>query len=245
MPAESGPPSRAAASVEPALLTELMVRVARLLLHQGIICNRIEGILEQMAASSGLAAEITATPTSVFLSVGDGRTTLTRVVRGNPQAADYDKLGALLGLLERIERREIGLSAAAQEVEKISGWPPRYGAVARLTATAVLSGASALLLSMPWRENLLAALLGLCSGAVVLPKRLREGPREAIPVLVAAVAALLVFSADRLGFPVHPIPLLVAGLVSFLPGFQMTAAMVELATGHLLATLVVAPPRQV
>lgn len=235
MPAESGPPSRAAASVEPALLTELMVRVARLLLHQGIICNRIEGILEQMAASSGLAAEITATPTSVFLSVGDGRTTLTRVVRGNPQAADYDKLGALLGLLERIERREIGLSAAAQEVEKISGWPPRYGAVARLTATAVLSGASALLLSMPWRENLLAALLGLCSGAVVLPKRLREGPREAIPVLVAAVAALLVFSADRLGFPVHPIPLLVAGLVSFLPGFQMTAAMVELATGHWVA----------
>jgi uncharacterized membrane protein YjjP (DUF1212 family) len=232
---EPGFPAGGAPSVDPTRLAELMVRVARLLLLQGLICNRIEGILERLAATSGMPAEINATPTSVFLSLGEGQATLTRMVRANPQATDYDKLGALLELLERIERREVGLAAASEEVERISGWAPRYGVCLRLMASMVLSGSSALLLSMRWREIAMAILLGLCSGAVVLPKRIREGPREALPVLVASIAAFLVFSAYRAGVPVHPIPLLVAGLISFLPGLQMTAAMVELATGHWVA----------
>src|SRR5262245_5336226 len=212
-----------------------MVRVARLLLLQGIACNWIEGMLERLAAKSGLAAEINATPTSALISLGDGPATLTRMVRANPEAADYAKLGALLGLLERIEKREVSLAAASEEVDRISGWAPRYGAGMRLIATTVLSGSCALLLSMRWREIALASLLGLCSGMVFLPRRLRQGPREALPVLVATVAAFLVFSAHRAGFPLHPIPLLVAGLVSFLPGLQITAAMFELATGHWVA----------
>ena len=222
-------------SGDPSRLAELMVRVARLLLLQGITCNRIEGILEQIASRSGMPAEINATPTSVFLSLGGGQTTLTRMVRANPEAADYAKLGALLHVLDQIERREVDLTEASEQIDKISGWAPRYSTATRLVATMVLSGASALLLSMRWREIALALLLGMCSGAVALPSRLREGLREALPVLVAAVTAFLIFSAHRGGVPVHPIPLLVAGLVSFLPGLQMTAAMFELATGHWVA----------
>jgi uncharacterized membrane protein YjjP (DUF1212 family) len=212
-----------------------MVRVARLLLLQGITCNRIEGILEQLASSAGLSAEINATPTSVFLSLGDGRATLTRVVRANPQAPDYAKLGALLRLLEKTERREVSLATASTQVDEVSGWAPRYGARMRLAATMVLSGSCALLLSMRWREISLALFLGLCSGAVAIPKRFAEGPREALPVLVAAAAGFLTFSAQLSGVHVHPIPLLVAGLVSFLPGLQMTAATYELASGHWVA----------
>ena len=235
MTADSGLPARPTDPVDSAQLAELMVRMARLLLLQGITCNRIEGILEHLASSSGLTAEITATPTSVFLSLGDGRATLTRVVRANPEAPDYAKLGALLRLLERLERRELSLPAASQRIEEISRWPPRYGSAARLAATMLLSGSCALLLSMRWREIALALLFGLGSGAVALPTRFREGPREALPVLVAAVASFLAFAAQLSGLPVHPIPLLVAGLVSFLPGLQMTAAMYELASGHWVA----------
>jgi uncharacterized membrane protein YjjP (DUF1212 family) len=218
-----------------AALAELMSRLARLLLVQGITCDRMERVLEGVAAAQGLQAEINATPTSIFFSLGDGEATVTRMVRANPESPDYHKLDGLLRLLEKLERRAIGLREASVDIDAIASWPPRHGAAVRLLATLILSASSAVLLNLGWREIAMASLLGLAAGSATALKRSWQGPGEAIPVLAAVAAAFLAFAAARLGIPIHPVPLLVAGLVSFLPGLQMTAAMSELASGHWVA----------
>jgi uncharacterized membrane protein YjjB (DUF3815 family) len=78
-------------------------------------------------------------------------------------------------------------------------------------------------------------VLGLAAGAAADLRKAPEGTREAVPVLAALVASFLAFTAERLGYHVHPVALLVAGLVAYLPGLQLAASMSELASGHWVA----------
>jgi uncharacterized membrane protein YjjB (DUF3815 family) len=56
-----------------------------------------------------------------------------------------------------------------------------------------------------------------------------------LPVIVSIVVSTLIFNLTRLGFIYGPANLLVAPLVTFLPGSLLTTGMIELASTHILS----------
>jgi uncharacterized membrane protein YjjP (DUF1212 family) len=78
-------------------------------------------------------------------------------------------------------------------------------------------------------------VLGAAVGAVKVVNGNRPLLAMPLPVAAAALVSALAFLAVRQGLPIDPTQLLVAPLVTFLPGAMLTLAMVELAYGDMIS----------
>ena len=80
-----------------------------------------------------------------------------------------------------------------------------------------------------------AAVFGVLVGAVALLSRGRHTLNVLTPVVAAALVSALTFLAIKHGVADLGIPVLIAPLVTFLPGAALTTATVELASGEMVA----------
>jgi len=107
---------------------------------------------------------------------------------------------------------------------------PRLGWVTRTFGHAVLTTGLALLLAPTWQGAIVAFVLGAGIG---LLKLVRSPTLQLVmPIAAAFVCAAAVFLLAEIG---DPIRLLVAPLVTFLPGGVLTTATVELAAGQMIS----------
>jgi uncharacterized membrane protein YjjP (DUF1212 family) len=195
--------------------------------------DRIETGIAELAQALGFRADCNATGTGIFLTISRDDRQWTEVIRVHLTGPDYAKAVALHRLLKRVRGGEITPDDGAERLEQLLAWRESRPAWRSVVASALLSASAALLLRAQGPELLLAIVLGIAVGAalVVTASRPHLGPLA--PVTMAALAAGVAFSAENVGLDaVRPMPLLIAGLVIFLPGWRLTIAMTELAQGH-------------
>lgn len=195
--------------------------------------DRIETGIAELALSLGFRADCNATGTGIFLTISRGARQWTEVIRVHQTGPDFAKAVALHRLLARVRSGVLPPDEGAERLQQLLAWQDKRPAWRTPAASALLSASAALLLRAQWPELLLAIGLGLAVGVamVVTGRRPHLGPL--VPVTMAALAAALAFSAEDVGLDaVRPMPLLIAGLVTFLPGWRLTIAMTELAQGH-------------
>jgi len=99
----------------------------------------------------------------------------------------------------------------------------------------VLSGAIALLLGGALPEMTAAGLNGIIFILALLYLGARPGLVPIMPVLLCAIAAIGAYLISVLIPLTSPFVVILASIVLLLPGFTITIAMIELATGNLLA----------
>jgi uncharacterized membrane protein YjjB (DUF3815 family) len=122
---------------------------------------------------------------------------------------------------------------AAGRIQQLMAWKGHSTILPTVAGTTLISASAALLLQASSMEFLFASLLGLLVGLTLTVVRSRPHWEPLVPVALAAVASYLAFSAHSWGFTgVRPLPLLIASLVIFLPGWRLTVAMTELSQGH-------------
>ncbi len=195
--------------------------------------ERIEDGLRELATSLGFHAECNATATSVLLSVTRGDRQWTEVIRTYQQGPDFARSVALHRLLDRVRAGDLTPDEGAERLQTLLSWRHQLSLPMTMLASGMLSASAALLLRAQLAELLLAMAIGALVGWSLVFTGRREYLAALSPVAMAALASAIAFSAVRWELDaVRPVATLIAGLVILLPGWRMTVAMTELASGH-------------
>lgn len=224
-------PARPTVAATDASVVKLLGLVARAFAAVDETPARIEAIVHDLAPRFGYRAVCDATATSIVLTVARDDARWTEVIRVLSDGPDYARAVALHRLLARVVSRELSPDDAGERIEEILAWKSKTPAVWVIGASLLLSVAAGLLLNLPAMELGIAAALGTLVGASLLVVGKYERFEPLAPVALAALSSAVVFWLARGGRPMHPMALLIASLVIFLPGWRLTVAMSELSTG--------------
>ncbi|WP_353807321.1 threonine/serine ThrE exporter family protein [Agromyces sp. SYSU T00194] len=148
-------------------------------------------------------------------------------------ALRFDQIAALYDLVGRARRAAVDPAAGIDELNRIGAMRPRHPWFVRVLGHAILTTGLAMLLTPTWQGALVA--FGL--GAVLGLAKLVRSPTLALvfPVAAAFASATVVFLLAPHVAVGDPIVLLIAPLVTFLPGGVITTATMELAAGQMIA----------
>ena len=214
---------------------ELTMKLGAALLGYGLPVHRLLEALERLSTALGFEATFYVTPTGIIFTFGTGGDTRTRVVAAFPGDADLERLTALHALIGRVERHEITAEDASLRVDAILCREPRYRGPVRVLAFGLLSLVAAQLLGGNPIDLGVGASMGLGVGLLSALSRRVPTLGRLLPVVAAFLASVIAISLARAGLPVQPSVLLLAAIMSTLPGLTMTIGMMELATAHLVS----------
>lgn len=196
--------------------------------------DSVEETLGRVSDAYGIdETEFVVLPTVVLVQVNGVIQSRGMVHEGKALAFRFDQIAALYKLIKVAENGKLDPTEGIRRLNAIGAMTPRFGWVVRTIGHAVLTAGLALLMLPTWQGLALSFALGLFVG---LLKLVRSPALQLIfPVVAAFLCGILVFTlADYLGLG-NPIVLLVAPLITFLPGGMLTTATRELATGQALA----------
>ena len=210
----------------------LVLNLGRALLRVGSPAHRLESAMQIMAERLGLTAEFFSTPTALIATLGDGKRQQTYLARVEPGSPNLGKLAELSAIMEALACGELDPVEADAQVREIDARPAQYRGATLLAAYLLVSAGACTLIGGGWREALLAAGLGGITGASVL----MLWQRAELSRLLNPLSAGLVTLAGTLWCGLDPqtalMPSVIAGMITLVPGMDLTAATRELATGH-------------
>jgi uncharacterized membrane protein YjjP (DUF1212 family) len=215
-------------------LRRLVIQLGTAMVAAGDAVDLIEGSLGRLVAAYGAAGvQIALLPTSLFIQTG---TSDSAYVQFSSQVAPplrLDQIDGLYRLVRQLERAEFSVSAGLDQLAGIYRRRPAFGWPLRTVGHAVLT-AGLVLLIQPTPGGIFAALvLGLFIGVLKLARL----PTAALllPIMASFLIAAAVLGAGGYLHIDNPIRLLVAPLVTFLPGGMLAIATMEIAAGQMVS----------
>lgn len=210
-----------------------LIRLGRALHEAGFSAPQLESALASVAGRLGVPAQFFSTPTSLFISFGEGGAQRTHLERVNPAGIDLGRLADLEALLDRVRDGSTEPAAASAEIAEIAGRPRRYSRKLTYLCWGLASATSAVFLGGSLREVAVAGFVGLITGLAAF---LAEHRPAAERLFVPFAAAFAAFTAAVVAAAAPPLSIYiatVAGLIVLLPGYALTVALSELAAEHL------------
>jgi uncharacterized membrane protein YjjP (DUF1212 family) len=213
---------------------EFLLRFADAGHNAGYTSDEIEARTLQLSRRLGIdAAQVSATPTLIELSVGSIEHQRTFTLRERPATVDLDAISRLDDLTLRILEDELAPAAALDALAAITSDPLRRPWPVMLAAYALAGAALTPVLGGGPRDAVAGAIAGLMAGSVSLATD-RTPRAEPIAAPVAAIAASFTAATlVHLGLKASPDIVTLAAIVPLLPGMSLTIGMLELSTQHL------------
>lgn len=166
-------------------------------------------------------------PTSLIAQDdGDGRVFVLPEGPGSPAIERLARADRLAG---QVARKEVSPDEALTRLLAIEQAPGPYPRWAEIPAAAGATASTAAFLGGGWSECGAAAVVGAFTWALAATLSRRPDLRRLTEAAVGCAAAVLV---HRLPWPMARDLVLLAGVVVFLPGYSLTTALTDLATGH-------------
>ncbi len=212
----------------------LIVQLGMVMVAAGDAVDIIEDSLRRIVAAYGISGlQIALLPTSLFIQTGTGESAHVQFTSGTAPPLRLDQVDALYRLVKELERAELTATAAMSELTAIYHSQPAFGWPLRVLGHAVLT-TGLILLIQPTPTGILAAFgLGLLIGLLKLVWFPAAAP--VWPVLATFLTSLAVFWIVGHLHVDNPIRLLVAPLVTFLPGGMLAIATMEIAAGQMVS----------
>lgn len=228
------PPEEATRIDSPAEFRYLIVQLGRAMVAAGDAVDIIEESLRQIVAAYGVAGlQIALLPTSLFIQTGTGDSVHVQFSSSVAPPLRLDQIDVLYGLVKQLERAELTVGAALDKLAAVYDRQPAFGWPLRVIGHAVLT-AGLVLLIQPTPAGVLAGFgLGLLVGLLKLAPI--STTALILPVLAAFLVSLVVFKSVAYLHVENPIRLLVAPLVTFLPGGMLAIATMEIAAGQMVS----------
>jgi len=219
-----------------AVLLEFLFRLGQAYIGSSEQTAQVELILRRIAAANGARrARVLAFPTAIFITLHDGHEERVTLAEGPLEPLRLDQTAEVYRLGAAAQNGEIDPATGLERIATILRQEPRFGPLGSILGHTILTTGLAMLLSPTVAGLIAAALLGAAVGVLKVVNRNRPLLALPMPVAAAALVSALVFLAAGYGLPVDPTQLLVAPLVTFLPGVMLTMAMVELAYGDMMS----------
>lgn len=205
-------------------------------LHRaGVATDAIEQTLSELAESIGLVVQVFALPTYITIASGPQWEQRILMMRLEPGRVSLRKIALLNEIYDALRSGRIGFEAATELLATVDarwpGLPQRW----EVLAFALIAIGVAMILGAGARELGVAALIGLCCGAIRALASKSAVVARLQDVVAAFVATLSVGVFERFVGPVNVYISLVAGIVVLLPGYTLTLALHELANDFLVA----------
>jgi len=204
-----------------------LLRLGEMLHRHGLPSDRLEQALSACATRLGVSAQLFCTPTSLFAAFGEPGRQTTHLVRVRPGEVDLARLAELDALVEQVGTSALTVGRAEVRLRAIHREPGVWGPGWTLAAFALASGTASVFFGAALGDALLALLLGGLIGAMALACRTRPAWARLFEPVAATLASALAVAgahADQI--------VTVSALIVLVPGFTLTVAMNELATGH-------------
>ena len=196
----------------------------------------IEQRLQRVATAYGISdARISAIPTSLLVSLGDGKPAALEPTKRLDGMARLDQIAALDRLIDDAEQHATSPADGLRRLDEILELAPRFSPLTSIVGYAVLAVGIALILH--------PALVGVAAaavfGAIVGVLRLVASKQPTLRMLLPMIAAFSVSALTGLAVEHHladpGLRAMIAALVVFLPGAALTTAVLELSAGDMIA----------
>ena len=216
-------------------LISFLSNLAKAMHASGSNALELERIVQQLGLRFGVEAHCYALPTMLTITL---ETKLhgqhSKLVRLPSYDYNMQRLIALKDLLRKLNSLQ-QLSEAEQQLQTImhsaSPWKPWHMALSGL----VLSSCIALLLGGALPEMIVAGTVGFLFVLLYLLLGKFPSLSHIMPVLLCTFAALCTYAISVFVPITSAFVVILASIVLMLPGFTITIAMIELATGNLMA----------
>jgi uncharacterized membrane protein YjjP (DUF1212 family) len=210
-----------------------LIRVAELLHRHGTPSHRLERVMEKVAKTLDVESVFLYTPTALVVSLGSGADEKTYMRRIDSGSIDADKLNRFDEILERLEDGQIGITAAAEQLEVVAAAKPIYPAWLVALACGLACTSVAIFFGGSLVESGLAGAIGLFLALLeIYLSRLKSEVGLLFP-LSGFAAAIIALSFARLVMPIDDRIVTLASVIILLPGLTLTIAMTEITVGHL------------
>ncbi|GAA4628002.1 threonine/serine exporter family protein [Cellulomonas oligotrophica] len=214
-----------------------LVALGQALVDSSAPIVQVNRTLERVAAVNDLPdTQVVTFPTALLVSVAGEGGVHTAVSGAGARTLRLDQVQDVLDLAAGAVRGDVrprdGLGALATTLAA----PPPSTPLVRLVGYLAIAAGLSMVLGGGWADVLVATVLGGAVAAVVLLTGRVPGAYQGL--LVAACAFLVsvpVLLLARTGLPVGLLAPLVAPLVTFLPGAQLTTGVIDLATRQMIA----------
>ncbi|MFJ6533451.1 threonine/serine exporter ThrE family protein [Microbacterium sp. NPDC091662] len=196
--------------------------------------DRIRDTMTDVAkAYGGGDADFVVLPTIILVETGESEEARVAIRSATNASFRFDQIAALYELIGQARTGSIPPLDGIRRLNEIGAMRPRLGWFTRTLGHAILTTGLALLLAPTWQGVIVAFVLGFGIG---LLKLVRSPTLQLIlPIAAAFVCAAAVFLLAEVIEIGDPIRLLIAPLVTFLPGGVLTTATVELAAGQMIS----------
>lgn len=210
-----------------------LIRLGRALHEAGFSAPQLESALAGVAEKLAVPAQFFSTPTSLFISFGEGAAQRTHLERVNPASIDLGRLADLEALLDRVRDGRTSPADASAEISDLARRPRRYSRKLTYFCWGLASATSAVFLGGSLREVAVAGFVGLVTGLVAFLAESRPSAERLFEPAAAAFAAFTAAVVAQAAPPLSVYIATVAGLIVLLPGYSLTVALSELAARHL------------
>ncbi|SOD74904.1 uncharacterized membrane protein YjjP [Jatrophihabitans sp. GAS493] len=245
-PDDSGETDRAAAAsahsrgrssaAQRTILYEFVLEMGRALSLAGTAVSETQDRLLQIAAANGVRdAQVVVLPTTLMVALGHARRATVEVIPQRTGALRLDQISALYEIVKRAEAGTVTPEDGLEQLRAVDAMRPRFGPVITIFGHTLMTVALCLLLKPTLPDVAAAAVFGVLVGVLALVSRGRHTLTVLIPIVAALVVSALTFLAIQHGVADLGLPVLIAPLVTFLPGAALTTATVELASGEMVA----------
>lgn len=203
----------------------------------GTSSPEVEGSMTLASKKLGLSGEFFATPTSIFATFhrvdGDSDGASTHLMRVSPGGADLGRRRRVDEILDDVLQGRLDAAEGRILLRAVRSDPDPYPKWLAVLCSALVSAGVARFFGLSAREIALAGVVGMFVESLELAAghaaRLR---RILLPFAAFLAAAIVSLDAGLRGAPT-PVQLIVAGVITLLPGLRLTTAMSELAQDHL------------
>jgi uncharacterized membrane protein YjjP (DUF1212 family) len=214
--------------------TELLLALGRGLHQAGLPTDTTEETLREVAIAVGVAMQVNILPTSLTLAVGPPFAQRLVILRLEPGQLHLRKLALLDGVVGAL-RGGYPPGEALADVTAIDTAVTPDPPGATIAAYATLSGGAALLLGGGTQDIEVSLLTGVAIGAIAALSQRSRRVMRVYEISAAFVATMIIGAWDHFLPPATLYVAIVAGLVTLLPGYALTAALSELANRNLVS----------
>ena len=206
----------------------------------GTTAQRLEGAVEALSERLGLECDPWSNPTGIILSFSDptkplGVSDATRVIRLAPGETDLHKLSEADRIADAVVGGQMSIAEGHAALRGLDRKPTRRWRAAQVLAFGLASAAVAGLWRLPWLDIATAGGIGLLIGAMEQLAATRPRLKEASEAVAALLAGLVAVLVANFVAPLNLNTVIIAALVVLLPGMNLTNAVNELTSQHLVS----------
>ena len=214
-----------------------LVELGEAMIDAGAPVTHAQTVLHDVASRLGVTdAEIVALPTLLMVSVPGSASVQTAVAAAGTVSLRLDQVDAVYRVVDDATAGELDPQQGIHLLQQIRTNPPPRGWIVRTGGYILLTLGLSLVLGGDATDLLLAAVLGLGVGLVQLTAdRYPMAYTVFAPVACAFGVSLVVLLVTRTVPGIGVFAVLVAPIVTFLPGALLTTSAIELATGQMIS----------